>query len=627
MQYILGLLVLLFTLFFGVSAFDQTAVLLNWNASTDNVGVAGYHVYRNGILVGTSTTTTFTDTGLDPSTQYTYAVSAFDAAGNESARSTAVTVTTLAAAFNMGINVGAINYYNNKFIYSDIAKVFAGNFGQWDNLTNNAAVALDSTGAPTAAGLTRFTASYPAVPLTLSWSGAGTITVDAPCTSSGSGNTLTINCPQVSTSPSDLAAVPVYHVLRATPPVTDIHMTLPPASSNGMFTADFITKIQSFSTIRFMDLFNTNFGPDGSSINPVTNWSQRTWPTSGSRYQPQGMAYEDVIALANLTNKAIWLNIPILATDDYVCRLARLLHFGEQSDKTNSSCNPSAAGSGTVTPLNTNITVYVEQGNEPWNYQFPATEQIYCWANGGPESGKTCPSGTTPTSTLGAAALASAPWTGSFFTGDPYGKQLTYNMFLTKRNHDIFTTAFGASAGQIKSVFNGQSVNTSALSHYFGFMTTNYGTVAGYINILATAPYLSLSNQSNLSSVDAIFTDLNATLNDTTSSGLGAEFAQNLADAQAAGMGFAAYEGGQSVTGNTTTVCSAMADARMHALYINYFNLWNQKVGKSFLFNHFAFADYCSFSGQWGALNNQADACSQKWAVLMSLTNGIQCTP
>jgi cellulose 1,4-beta-cellobiosidase len=51
-------------------------------------------VYRNGSQIGTSTGTTFTDTGLSASTRYTYTVAAYDAAGNVSAQSAGVTATT-----------------------------------------------------------------------------------------------------------------------------------------------------------------------------------------------------------------------------------------------------------------------------------------------------------------------------------------------------------------------------------------------------------------------------------------------------------------------------------------------------------------------------------------------------
>jgi cellulose 1,4-beta-cellobiosidase len=77
-----------------VSATSSSSVSLTWTASTDNVGVTGYDIYRGSTLAGTSATTSFTDTGLTASTQYTYTVKAFDAAGNLSPASAAVTATT-----------------------------------------------------------------------------------------------------------------------------------------------------------------------------------------------------------------------------------------------------------------------------------------------------------------------------------------------------------------------------------------------------------------------------------------------------------------------------------------------------------------------------------------------------
>ncbi|WP_082994918.1 fibronectin type III domain-containing protein [Aquimarina megaterium] len=70
---------------------------LNWDASTDNVGVAGYDVLQDGAVVATVTTTTNIVTGLSPETTYEFKVLAKDAAGNESATSTPISVTTLAA--------------------------------------------------------------------------------------------------------------------------------------------------------------------------------------------------------------------------------------------------------------------------------------------------------------------------------------------------------------------------------------------------------------------------------------------------------------------------------------------------------------------------------------------------
>ena len=85
----------------AVAAADitQTTAKVTWDASTDNVGVVGYNVYVNEAKVNASpvTVTEYDLTGLTEATEYTVRVTAVDAAENESARSEAVTFTTLEA--------------------------------------------------------------------------------------------------------------------------------------------------------------------------------------------------------------------------------------------------------------------------------------------------------------------------------------------------------------------------------------------------------------------------------------------------------------------------------------------------------------------------------------------------
>ena len=70
----------------AVSNVTQTSLTFAWNAATDNVGVAGYDVYRNNTKMATLTSTSSNQTALVCGTSYTLAVEAFDAAGNRSAR-------------------------------------------------------------------------------------------------------------------------------------------------------------------------------------------------------------------------------------------------------------------------------------------------------------------------------------------------------------------------------------------------------------------------------------------------------------------------------------------------------------------------------------------------------------
>ncbi len=79
------------------SAVSSSQINLSWAASSDNVGVSGYRVYRGGVQIATTSATSFPNTGLSPSTTYTYAVAAFDAAGNLSAQSSPASATTPAA--------------------------------------------------------------------------------------------------------------------------------------------------------------------------------------------------------------------------------------------------------------------------------------------------------------------------------------------------------------------------------------------------------------------------------------------------------------------------------------------------------------------------------------------------
>jgi hypothetical protein len=80
----------------AATAVSDTQVNLAWTASTDNIGVTGYKIFRNGVQVGTTSSTSYQNTGLAGGTAYSFAVAAYDAAGNASAQSSSVSVTTSA---------------------------------------------------------------------------------------------------------------------------------------------------------------------------------------------------------------------------------------------------------------------------------------------------------------------------------------------------------------------------------------------------------------------------------------------------------------------------------------------------------------------------------------------------
>jgi parallel beta-helix repeat protein len=71
-----------------------SSLSVTWAASTDNVGVVGYGVYKAGTRVGTASSTNYTVTGLACGTSYTISVDAYDAAGNRSTQATATMATS-----------------------------------------------------------------------------------------------------------------------------------------------------------------------------------------------------------------------------------------------------------------------------------------------------------------------------------------------------------------------------------------------------------------------------------------------------------------------------------------------------------------------------------------------------
>ncbi|WP_298544592.1 fibronectin type III domain-containing protein [uncultured Aquimarina sp.] len=101
----------------------QTTTDLSWTASTDNVGVTGYDVYQDGVVVTTVTGTSYNVTGLTANTSYSFVVRAKDAAGNESADSNIAAITTSGTTGGGGCSGGI-----TAFPYDE---GFEGGFGDW----------------------------------------------------------------------------------------------------------------------------------------------------------------------------------------------------------------------------------------------------------------------------------------------------------------------------------------------------------------------------------------------------------------------------------------------------------------------------------------------------------------
>ena len=133
----------------NASVVSSSQIDLTWDASTDNVAVTGYEIFRGGTSIGTSNTNSYSNTGLTASTEYTYTVLASDAEGNKSAQSDAANASTTTTGIS-SISGEGINIYPNptsgkiyfKFEKSNIKKITISNMSggillEKSNIKNN----------------------------------------------------------------------------------------------------------------------------------------------------------------------------------------------------------------------------------------------------------------------------------------------------------------------------------------------------------------------------------------------------------------------------------------------------------------------------------------------------------
>jgi len=102
------------------AAVSSYEIGLSWKASTDNVGVAGYRVYRNGTQVAATASLSYGDSGLSPAVKYSYKIAAFDAAGNVSAMSAAAATTWPVPSTKFGTGDG-VKTARNAYVRSEPA--------------------------------------------------------------------------------------------------------------------------------------------------------------------------------------------------------------------------------------------------------------------------------------------------------------------------------------------------------------------------------------------------------------------------------------------------------------------------------------------------------------------------
>jgi chitodextrinase len=382
--------------------------------------------------------------------------------------------------------------------------------------------------------------------------------------------------------------------------------------ANGeIFNPNFIARISQFKTLRFMDWMAT-------TVNFQKNWSDRPlpgwvfWDDSRTNATLNGAApygsndgvpAEVMFALCNKLQADCWFNMPPLATDDYVTQFAALAH----------------------SMLNSTLKVYVEYANELWN-------QNLCQP-----SGTMTQSCIQQVSALCAAAEGAAcPYPTSFST---YQANTTYGAVRAVQVGAIWRSVWGADSRRVIRVFGGWNGNTGYHSYWLPWTDPAghfSGTIAQNVDVLAVAPYFGYSVPDAFT-LDQLFTEIMS--GGLVSSGgyPGGMIKQtldwaatNYSMATSAGLGFVAYEGGQSLVDYSgsdaalqTLYAAANRDSRMGTAYTTLLSGWKSLGGTLFI-NYSDIQQYSKW-GYWGALENVLETSSPKYNALMSFITNNPC--
>jgi hypothetical protein len=361
-----------------------------------------------------------------------------------------------------------------------------------------------------------------------------------------------------------------------------------------VFSPTFLNLMQNFRTLRFMDWFNTN----GSTL---SSWANRPSITNATWASAAGVPYEVALQLANTLSADPWINIPVMADDNFVTQFATLVH----------------------TKLGSTQKVYVEFSNEVWNSGFPQ----YAYSN--------------------SQGRAMWPNAGS---GADYGNNW-YGMKIAQIC-DTWKSVWGSDASRVVCVMAAQAANPWVATERLDCKLWSGAPCSGHgIGAVAIAPYFGGSVPSSWTSqsdggLSLLFASITSKNDPSIPAGgwlgqaLGWIAAYPAAIAKY-NLPLIAYEGGQTfvsfpngvangkATPMTNLFITANRDPRMKAAYEALLQGWKASGGQLFTYFNDIFPG--SQYGLWGGLEsfmqttNPLSSAPPKWQALQNFISANPC--
>ncbi len=580
---------------------NSYSIDLFWSPSADNVGIVGYDVYRDTLLLGTTTSTHFVTGIYNANTTYNnFWVQARDAPGNLSGASNKVSISTLpAVAVNdrspLGMNINAASDYSMEHPFINIAKCSRswGKSGApwltYDGVDGRPALGemVDAKGylKPGKGGSTIVVCNgnenfWPAtgVEYVCRYEGKGKMQLERDwrvisVTDGRAVFYIPAGCTdmfKINIIENDLVD-PIHNIWISELKYESYYDDQ--TNPEKMFYPAFVDNWKMFKVFRTMEATVANNSLITSWQNPAeSDFSKVTAPTEGDfTWRVKGMPVEVLVKLANYMHIDPWFCIPNQATDNYISGFAKYV-----SDN-----------------LSPNLHCYIEYSNECWNWMF--AQSHYCVSQG------------------------SLIW-GS---ADQAAYHKYYALRSVKMFH-LFEAAFNNDLSRLVRVFAWQAAGSSVTLLDTEYPAEYSGKAYTHGDALAIGPYFGISLDGYNSpafnmTVPQILDYCNNYVNTTSTLWI----KNNSIVAKNRKLGLICYEGGQHLVANgadkdavsdsTTLLVSKFAqvnaDPRMKDIYLNYFNVWKNNGGGMFCaFNSCALG---SKYGHWGAKTYESQPRSE----------------